>query len=114
MSETWKIRINGYGTFEFIGTETEAEAARARKARHEGASGIKWRSTNQTDEDRIIAQIADLWDRGEGAPATLMRKLRLARAALAKATTASSRKSAIRPTQLDPMETARDHAERTA
>lgn len=42
----WMIRISGYGTFEFEGTEQEAEEMRANKARWEQGAGIKWRKNN--------------------------------------------------------------------
>lgn len=39
----WKIRIgNGYGTFDFRGTEAEAEEMRVSKANWWQARGVKW------------------------------------------------------------------------
>lgn len=82
--DRWKIRIAGYGTFDFIGTEKEAEEMRVHKARWEGAMGVKWRTTNQTEVDLLQEQIAGFWDISQGAPMRLCKKLNTAkRAALA-------------------------------
>jgi hypothetical protein len=49
--EKWKIRVSGYGTFDFEGTEDEAEEMRAHKARWEQGFAMKWRTENQTPKD---------------------------------------------------------------
>jgi len=77
----WMIRIQGYGTFEFEGTEKEAEDMRAHKSRWEGGIGMKWRKDLLRESDRISSEIADLWDDGQGAPKKLFNRLRKARAA---------------------------------
>jgi len=38
----WKIRIVGYGVFDFEGTEAEAEEIRRDKSRYERGVGTKW------------------------------------------------------------------------
>lgn len=58
----WKIRIQGYGTFDFAGTEAEAEKMRAHKANWERGVGIKWRVNNQTDLDKKMQKQAEIWD----------------------------------------------------
>lgn len=80
-SDTWMIRVSGYGTFEFVGTEAEAEEMRAHKARWEHASGQKWRITNPTEADKVRAEMAALWEAGQGVPVSVQKRLR---AALAK------------------------------
>lgn len=40
----WKIRVAGYGTFDFEGTEAEAEEMRIHKANWEQGPAIKWRT----------------------------------------------------------------------
>ncbi len=79
MSDKWKIRVSGYGTFDFEGTEEQAEEMRCHKANYERGTAIKWRETNQTPVDDIYCQMADLWDRGEGVPADMMDALRAAK-----------------------------------
>lgn len=83
MSETWKIRVAGYGTFEFTGTEQEAEEMRRQKASWEGGASMKWRSDLSRDSDKIAAEIADLFDNGKGIPYSFFsrRKKALAREA---------------------------------
>jgi hypothetical protein len=81
--DSWKIRVSGYGTFDFHGTEEEAEAMRVHKARWEDGSGLKWRTTNQTPVDQITAEMAALWDQHRGVPFKLLQKLKAARAAQA-------------------------------
>lgn len=44
MKEKWKIDVTGYGTFDFDGTEQEAEEMRRHKAEWEGGVGRKWRA----------------------------------------------------------------------
>ena len=67
----WKIRIAGYGTFDFEGTETEAEDMRKHKSVWEQGVGIKWRTNLTRESDQITAKIADLWDAGKGIPPSL-------------------------------------------
>ena len=73
MSEHWKIRVQGYGTFEFYGTEDEAEEARRNKSRWEGGIGIKWRSDLSRKSDKLTAQIAEKWDQRAGVSAKLIK-----------------------------------------
>lgn len=80
MKGDWKIRISGYGTFDFIGTEEEAEAMRASKANWERGAGMKWRVGEWAREsDRIAAQIAALFDAGQGAAGELREAMRKAK-----------------------------------
>lgn len=57
----WMIRVAGYGTFEFAGTEAEAEEMRAHKACWERGSGMKWRKDLARESDRIGAEIAAMF-----------------------------------------------------
>ncbi|WP_431861323.1 hypothetical protein [Azospirillum sp.] len=75
----WKIRIAGYGTFDFHGTEEEAEATRAHKAKWEQGAGHKYRADLPTEYDRLTKQMCDLFDAGQGVPMTLLRKRQRAR-----------------------------------
>lgn len=70
----WKIRVSGYGTFEFDGTEQEAEEKRRRKAQWERGSAMKWRADLKNESDRLAEQMAVLWDNGEGVPKPLLMK----------------------------------------
>lgn len=72
----WMIRINGYGTFEFEGSEQEAEDMRSHKARWERGVGIKWRKDLSRESDRLSSEIAEIWDTGKGVPEKLFRRLR--------------------------------------
>lgn len=78
----WKIRVQGYGTFDFEGSEHEAEEMRLHKARWEGGSAMKWRVEDQSEADKIMAEMAGLFDAGKGVPYALCRRLKAARAAL--------------------------------
>ncbi len=84
MSEKWKIRVSGYGTFDFVGTEAEAEDMRRNKAQYESGAGHKYRVENQTEADRIMQKMCRKWEAHEGVSPALMKKYR---AALAKAST---------------------------
>lgn len=76
----WMIRISGYGTFDFKGTEEEAESMRAHKASWERGMGMKWRVGRWAKEsDKIAAQIAELFDAGKGAPGKLVEAMRKAK-----------------------------------
>ena len=79
--ETWKIRVQGYGTFDFDGTEVEAEAMRQHKGRWEGGVAIMWRADLSTELDRLRAEQARPWDAGKGMPQKLAAKIRAAKAA---------------------------------
>ena len=76
MSEatTWMIRVSGYGTFEFEGTEPEAEEMRGHKAQWEQGRGMKWRKDLSRESDKIGAAMADLFDQGKGCPAGMVKK----------------------------------------
>lgn len=76
---TWKIRIQGYGTFDFVGTEDRAEEMRRHKANWERGHGYKYRVTDQRESDRLTQQVCELFDRHEGVPHELLRKLQTAR-----------------------------------
>lgn len=75
----WMIRITGYGTFEFAGTEAEAEDMRAHKANWERGSGMMWRKDQARESDRIGAQIAALFEAGKGVSTELLRSRKAAR-----------------------------------
>jgi hypothetical protein len=77
--EKWRIRVAGYGTLDFEGTETEAEDMRRHKARWEGGIAHKWRTENPTEVDKLTAQICSIFDEGKGVPARLMNKLKRAK-----------------------------------
>lgn len=79
LGEVWNIRIHGYGTFQFTGTEAEAEEMRLHKSRWEQAKAHKWRASLTTEADRLTAQIAKKLDAGGGVPLALVRKLARAR-----------------------------------
>ena len=61
----WKIRITRYGTFDFTGSEDEAEEMRAYKCKSEQAVGIKWRADLSSPLDKKTAKQAARWDRIE-------------------------------------------------
>lgn len=69
----WMIRISGYGTFEFLGTEAEAEEMRVHKSRWEQGSGMKWRKDLTRESDRMAARIASFFDEGKGIPSGLLK-----------------------------------------
>jgi len=70
----WKIRVAGYGTFEFTGTEEQAEQMRCHKARWEQGVAMKWRADLSRESDRLANEIAGLFDSGSGAPPELFRR----------------------------------------
>lgn len=76
----WKIRVHGYGTFDFEGTEAEAEEMRKHKASWERGASMKWRANLAYESDKISAEIASLFDRGKGVPYRLFSKLKRAAA----------------------------------
>lgn len=80
-STVWKIRIAGYGTFEFTGTEAEAERRRRDKAVYEQGTGMMWRKDLLREGDRLGAEIAALFDSGKGAPGELIKRWTYARRA---------------------------------
>lgn len=55
-SPVWAIYVGGYGAFLHVGTEEEAEAMRAHKARWEGGIGRKRLATPQEALDRTPCQ----------------------------------------------------------
>jgi hypothetical protein len=71
---TWMIRVQGYGTFEFEGTEHEAEEMRKHKAQWERGLAMKWRKDLSRESDRISAVIADQFDQGNGVPGSLVKR----------------------------------------
>lgn len=74
--EKWKIWISGgYGLFDFVGTETEAEEMRVHKARWEHGSGWKYRIENQAEVDRLTQEVVELWDAGKGVPQSMFTKI---------------------------------------
>lgn len=76
----WMIRITHYGTFDFDGTEEEAEAMRSHKATWERGTGMKWRvGAWARESDKLSEQIAVLFDAGKGAPGHLMEAMRKAK-----------------------------------
>lgn len=83
MTEKWKIRVQGYGTFDFTGTEAEAEEMRIHKARWEGGVGLKYRTENQTEVDQITAQMCNLFDLHKGVPMAMSKRLKEAKQKLA-------------------------------
>lgn len=78
-SETWVISIVGYGEYEFVGTEADAEKERGRKARWEMSPGRKWRKDHPLESDKIMMQMNALWAEGKGVSSRLMNKYRKAR-----------------------------------
>ncbi len=81
MAEQWKIRVSGYGTFDFTGTEAEAEEMRRHKAQWEGGNGHKYRVENQTEADRLMQRMCEKWDTHNAVSPALMKKYRTAIAA---------------------------------
>lgn len=79
MKEKWRIRVNGYGTFDFEGTEAEAEEMRRHKSHWEGGFGYKWRVENQTRVDALTAEMCALFDAGKGVSAQLLKTLHKAK-----------------------------------
>lgn len=73
---TWKIRIAGYGTFDFEGTEAQAEEMRRHKCQWEQGFGHKWRADLSCKSDKIMAEMAALADSGKGIPAELFDRRR--------------------------------------
>lgn len=80
----WRIWVNGYGEFDFTGTEQEAEEMRAHKARWEGGIGKKWRADLRNESDRLTQKLVSIWETGEGAPVQLLKKIKKAKLAEAK------------------------------
>lgn len=78
MSEriVWKIRVQGYGTFDFCGTEQDADVRRIAKARWEKGNSMMWRADESREVDKFASQIARLFDAGKGAPYSLVKKYR--------------------------------------
>ena len=58
--EKWIITVGGmYGSFEFIGTEAEAEAKRREKARWEGAVAVKRRLTKRALDGAKVCRVIE-------------------------------------------------------
>ena len=87
MSDKWMIWVSGYGTFEFEGTEAQAEEMRTHKANWERGQGRKWRADLSRESDRLTAEIVAAWDRHEGVPQSLMGRLKATKDAEARAAT---------------------------
>lgn len=66
MKHKWRIYVSDYGSFEFEGTDEEADAMRKRKAAWEGGNSLAWRITDQRESDILISQVAERWENGEG------------------------------------------------
>lgn len=77
----WRIRVSGYGTFDFNGTEDEAEEMRKHKANWERGHAIKWRKDLAHDCDKAAAEIASRFDQHKGVSRTLLKRYRAGRAA---------------------------------
>lgn len=73
-STVWMIRIAGYGTFEFTGTQTDAEAMRSHKAQWERGSGMMWRKDLARESDRIGSEMATLFQEGKGIPSSMLKR----------------------------------------
>lgn len=76
--EAWKIFVAGYGTFDFEGTEAEAEAMRTHKVQWEHGAGWKWRASLERPSDALTARICAAWERREGVPRVWLRRRRSA------------------------------------
>lgn len=77
----WKIWISGYGTYDFDGTEEEAEQSMRDKMRWERGNGQKWRADLARESDRLTAEIVGLWEIGAGVPKSLLQRRKAARLA---------------------------------
>lgn len=83
----WLIRVCGHGTTDFEGTAAEAEKARrAAQARHH-APALLWRADLARESDRLTAQIAAAFDRGDPVHPQLFTARAKALAAEAQTTT---------------------------
>lgn len=77
----WKIRIHGFDTIDFTGTEAEAEQFRRGKALWERSTALKWRTRGQTEYDKLTAEIARYLDAEVEIPEKLMLKWQIAKEA---------------------------------
>ena len=73
-STVWMIRVAGYGTFEFTGTQAEAEEMKVHKANWEGGSGMMWRKDLARESDRIGSEIAALFEQGKSVPSEMLKR----------------------------------------
>lgn len=73
-STVWMIRVAGYGTMEFTGTQAEAEEMRAHKANWERGSAMMWRKDLARESDRIGSEIAALFEQGKGVPSGMLKR----------------------------------------
>lgn len=89
--EDWLIRVTGHTTFDFEGTEPEAEQARRAAAARHYTTALKWRADLSRESDRLTARIAAAFDRGEPVSPLLL-------TARAKALTAEARAETERQT----------------
>lgn len=78
----WIIWISGYGSFDFEGTEAEAEEMRAHKANWERGRGEKWRADLSREVDCLTRDIVDLWASHQGVPPSLLQARKAAREAV--------------------------------
>lgn len=76
--DIWMIRVAGYGTFEFEGTEQEAEEMRRHKGQWERGFAIKWRKDCPELVDKLTELKAWFFDRG-GCPSWVFTKIRSAK-----------------------------------
>lgn len=73
--EIWTIRISGYGTFEFEGTEQEAEEMRKNKAQWERGNGLKYRKCEQEIIDKLVELQCWFFDNEGGCPHWLISQI---------------------------------------
>lgn len=80
--EEWRIRISGYGTFDFFGTEEQAEDRRKSKAKWEGAiSSAKWRKTPRTVSEKLVELREWFFENERGCPIWVITKIKQAKKA---------------------------------
>lgn len=81
MTDTYKIFIPNYGTYDFkAATRGEAEQEAQRKRKHEGASScLAWLASETTEFDKVTSQIHKYFSSGEGCPERLFAKRKKAR-----------------------------------
>ena len=73
-STTWLIRVHGYGTYYFKGTEAEAETVLVQKGQLGCSADLKWRKDLSRASDKIAAEIARLLDAGLGVTSELFKQ----------------------------------------
>lgn len=87
--EDWLIRVTGHGTFDFEGTEPEAEQARRAAAARHYTTALKWRADLSRESDRLTARIAAAFDAGDPVSPLILTARAKALAAEARAETES-------------------------